>query len=93
MLLEVSGDGGEEKAERFVGRIKEIIKSRKGAKVWRPSRMQRLKLSGLPIGVTAEEIAKAVAEAGDGDPGRCGSGRYGPTCLGRRRPGRTARRT
>jgi len=75
MLLEVRGDGDEEKAEHLAEKIKEIIKSRRGAKIWRPSRLQRIRMTGLPFGVSAEEIAAVVAEAGNGEPGKI---RVGP---------------
>jgi len=79
MLLEIKGEGNEEKAEHLANRIKEIIKEKEGAKIWRPSRRQKIRLSGLPIGVKVEEVASAIAEAGGGDPGRV---RVGPLRTG-----------
>jgi len=46
MLIEVRCEGEEEKAERLANCIKDVVKTRDGAKIWRPSRKLRMRLTG-----------------------------------------------
>jgi len=75
VLIEVEGDASEQKAKQLAGLIKAVIGPREGATVRCPLRRDRLKLTGLPVGVAASEIAEAAAKAGEG---RAEAVRVGP---------------
>lgn len=64
LLLQISGEGREEKADKLASRMKEVLGAREGVRVARPSRQAEFRLSGLEESVTREELAMAVANAG-----------------------------
>jgi len=75
ILLEIRGDKEEEKAEVLAEKIKEVIKKNERARVWTLRKRLRMRLSGLPPGVRAEEIATLIAKEGGVDASRV---RVGP---------------
>jgi len=84
LLMEIRDmEKGHEKAERLVGRIKNVIKDKAGAKVWHPSSRLRLRLTGLPLGATAVEVAMAVANFGGVGPGEIRVGPLRTSGVGR----------
>jgi len=67
ILLEIRcQEQEEEKVELLANKIKEMVRSVEGAQVRRPLRRLRLRLTGLLLGATVSEVAKAVAVAGEG---------------------------
>jgi len=67
ILLEIkSEEEEEEKADILANKIKEMVEPMEGVQVRRPTRRLRLRLTGLPFGVAATDIATAVAEIGEG---------------------------
>jgi len=76
ILLEIKcQEKEEERADQLAKRIEKIVGSVEGARVRRPLRRSRLRLTGLPVGARAQEVAEAVAAAGDG---RADQVRVGP---------------
>lgn len=65
LLLQISGEGREGKADRLASRLREVLGEREGVRVARPSRQAELRLFGLEESVTREEMAAAVASAGN----------------------------
>jgi len=85
VLIEIKCERQEEKAEELANRMKEIIKSIEGTRIWRPSRRLKLRLTGLSIGATVIEVANSIARAResgeiqvDGDPSKRGDNDLGP---------------
>jgi len=66
MLVEIRSTNEEDKAEELASRIKEVVKSREGAKVWCPLKRVRLRLMGLPLGARPKDIAEAISNQGGG---------------------------
>jgi len=70
LLMEIRGtEEDHDKAERLVGQMKKVLIDEPGAKVWHPAGRSRVRLTGLPLGATAVEVATFVANYGGGKPG------------------------
>jgi len=74
ILMGIKGQQEKEKADLLASHIKEVIKKKEGAKVWFLKKRIRLRLTGLPPGARAEEIAAAVAKEGGGTADRVTGG-------------------
>jgi len=57
----------EERAKLLAEKVKEVVKSVKGAQVRCPLLRLKIKLTGLPVGVAVSEVSEAVARAGGGN--------------------------
>jgi hypothetical protein len=64
LIMEVPGPKGPEKADKLAEKLANLFAARKGVKVARPSKRGELRVRDLDDSVTAEDIAKAVAESG-----------------------------
>lgn len=66
LLLEISGEEREKKADLLASRLRGVLGTREGVRVSRPSRQAEFRLTGLEESLTRDEVAAAVAKASNG---------------------------
>jgi len=83
LLLEIPGVDNEAKADALASQMRRALDGMDGVSISRPSRSHELRLRGLDVSVTVEDVLSAVAEQGGcgRDTVRVGPFRPAPTGL------------
>jgi len=63
MLLEVPGEGSANRADKLAQKLRKAL-SDTGASITRPVKCVDLRVAGLEMSTTSEEVAASIAEAG-----------------------------